>query len=211
MLIKQEVLWCAKPKPTHTDFISTASRCRKSPPMHIVASHSEETYTSSHKRSRVITPPWPEPASHERKDVSEQNRNKRGSLPKYFWSETFWSEASWNTTFLEPFRSINYYRLYQTQGGLRLFAIGVFGVSQLQPVMVSWLEPVWDDQSLAGVFAAPAYLDPEEAVPNGRDLVLLYWLAPVQQILHPLNKISLLGGSTKAGLPSHQLIKVKLL
>lgn len=101
------------------------------------------------------------------------------------------------------FRSIIYYRVCQTQGGLSLFVIGVFGVSQLQPVMVSWLEPVWDDRSLAGVFAAPTYLDPEEAVPNGRDLVLLYWLAPVQQILHPLNKISLLCEATKAGLPSH--------
>lgn len=76
-------------------------------------------------------------------------------------------------------------------------------MSELQPVTVSRQEPVWEEQSLAGMFAAPMCLDPEEAVPNGRDLVLLYYLAPVQRILHALNKISLPGKATKKGLPSH--------
>lgn len=40
-----------------------------------------------------------------------------------------------------------------------------------------------DEGSLAGVLAAPACLEPEEAVPNGRDCGLLYHLASVQQIL----------------------------
>lgn len=51
--------------------------------------------------------------------------------------------------------------------------------------------------------AAPVCLDLEKAMANGRDLVWLCYLAPVQQILHPLNKISLSGKATKKGLPSH--------
>jgi len=82
--MKQEVLWCAKPKPTFTDFTSSASGCRKSPHVHTVVSHGEETCTSSHKRSRGVTPAWLEPTASERKDVVEQPRSKRESVARHF-------------------------------------------------------------------------------------------------------------------------------
>lgn len=58
------------------------------------------------------------------------------------------------------------------------------------------------EESLAGILAAPLCLEPEEAVPNGRDCGLLYHLAPVQLTLL-FQEISLPGKTTKRDLPPH--------
>lgn len=75
---------------------------QKKASMHTVVSYLEKPYTNSQKRSRGVTPACLEPA--ERKDMTENFRNSKESVAKYFWSEAFWSEASLKHNFSSAFQ-----------------------------------------------------------------------------------------------------------